>query len=227
MDHVKKALSRIYFEYRNMPKLAAWVSVLPELGQLEIEGQLEKIIGVLDIDNAEGWQLDVLGRWVGIGRGIQTDITGVFFSWDTDGLGWDEARWKLPTEPGVENSVVGDDLYRTIIRLKIAVNNWDGTFATIPPLFDTVLQGTELNIDIIDNQDMTQSVIITGGPLENQLIGAITNEGLMLRCQGVGIKEISRPSDEDNGEINDFIFALDLENDIYRGLDEGAWAEEI
>ncbi|HGC8058285.1 TPA: DUF2612 domain-containing protein, partial [Yersinia enterocolitica] len=60
-NHRKKALSRIYLQYKNAPKLLEWISILPDISQSSLEEQITKINNLLDIDNAEGDQLDICG----------------------------------------------------------------------------------------------------------------------------------------------------------------------
>ena len=79
MDHSKKALSRVYWQYRNSPKLLEWLQILPRIAQAKIELPLARIADILDIDNASGQLLDIVGRIAGIERPrIRTDALKVF-----------------------------------------------------------------------------------------------------------------------------------------------------
>jgi hypothetical protein len=47
-----------------------------------------------DLDVAIGTQLDQTGLWIGRSRFISTPIEDVYFSWDVDGLGWEQGLWQ-------------------------------------------------------------------------------------------------------------------------------------
>ncbi|MGJ8524092.1 hypothetical protein R84981_002810 [Carnimonas sp. R-84981] len=194
---------------------------------VDINDTLGKWVDEFDVDQATGEQLDIVAKWVGATRTIQVAINDTFFSWDTDRLGWDEARWLGQYESPYRYVTVGDDLFRTLIKLKIAINNWDGTNGSIPDVLATALRNENFTLAVLDNQDMTESEVIVGGQVNDQLSAALKYGDIVLRPAGVWLKDITRPSDEIDGSENDYIFAFDLENDLFRGLDEGAWAEEI
>ena len=65
MNHQDKARTRIYWQYKNSPKLIQLLMSLPDIAQSAIEDQLAKVKMMLDIDTAEGEQLDICGRIVG------------------------------------------------------------------------------------------------------------------------------------------------------------------
>lgn len=194
---------------------------------VDINDTMGDWVNKFDVDQATGEQLDIVAKWVGATRTIQEPITDTFFSWDTDGLGWDESRWIGQYESAYRYVTVDDELFRVLIKLKIAINNWDGTNESIPTVIDTALRNEDFKLAVLDGQDMTESEVIVGGDLNDQLTAALKYGDIVLRPAGVWLKGISRPSDEDDGMNNDYIFAFDLENDLFRGYDEGAWSEEI
>ncbi|SQC91538.1 Protein of uncharacterised function (DUF2612) [Cedecea neteri] len=92
----------------------------------------ESLINAFDIDTAVGVQLDALGKWIGRSRVVSQPISGVYFSWDTDGLGYDQGVWQGPYDPDAGYTSLGDETYRIILKAKIAMNNWDGQNDTLP-----------------------------------------------------------------------------------------------
>jgi hypothetical protein len=61
---------------------------------LDTSTALNSLITAFDIDTAVGVQLDILGEWIGRSRYVAVPISGIFFSWDTDGLGYDQGVWQ-------------------------------------------------------------------------------------------------------------------------------------
>ena len=82
---------------------------------IDITGATRGLVSAFDIDTAVGVQLDTLGLWIGRSRIVSQPISGVYFSWDTDGLGYDQGVWQGPYDP--------DSGYTT---LNAAAANGDG-----------------------------------------------------------------------------------------------------
>lgn len=116
------------------------------------------LVTAFDIDTAVGVQLDILGLWIGRSRIVSQPISGVYFSWDTDGLGYDQGIWQGPYDPDSGYTTLSDETYRIILKAKIAINNWDGRNDSLPPILDAATAGSGLKMQIVDNQDMTISV---------------------------------------------------------------------
>ncbi|WP_143296080.1 DUF2612 domain-containing protein, partial [Burkholderia pseudomallei] len=113
-------------EHSDKPRFMASVSALvqPLVEQMNV---LESMPGKFDRDNVIGVQLDDVGLWVGVSRKIRTPLTGVYFSFDIAGLGFDQGTWKGPFDPDTGLTILDDDTYRLVIRAKIGANHWDGT----------------------------------------------------------------------------------------------------
>lgn len=63
---------------------------------IDVAAATRGLITAFDIDSAVGVQLDILGLWIGRSRVVSQPISGVYFSWDTDGLGYDQGVWQGP-----------------------------------------------------------------------------------------------------------------------------------
>ena len=128
-------LERITPQHKVQPKFMAGVAAKLEAlgGVMELALELPR---ACCLDEAEGAQLDTLGRWIGVGR-------------------------TLPYNPSDGSSPVMDDsAYRAMLRARVAQNNWDGTIAALPGIWANVYPGGGLAVR--DNQDMTMTVVLTG-----------------------------------------------------------------
>ena len=89
-----------------MPPLEDYLALIPPMNAGKpdfiagLTADLEPMIAVqnliaslpdaFDLDTAIGAQLDAVGIWIGRNRNIDVPITNVYFSWDIDGLGWEQ-----------------------------------------------------------------------------------------------------------------------------------------
>lgn len=67
------------------PKFLAHVDLMTR-PLIDVAAATRGLITAFDIDSAVGVQLDILGLWIGRSRVVSQSISGVYFSWDTDGL---------------------------------------------------------------------------------------------------------------------------------------------
>lgn len=178
-----------------------------------------------DIDTAVGVQLDIIGEWVGRSRIVSEPITGVYFSFDADGLGFEQGVWQGPYDPDSGFTKLSDEVYRVILKAKIAINNWDGTNDSLPDILNTALAGSGLSMQIIDNQDMTISVIVFPeidiADVSRELLAAIRQGYLTVKAAGVLAGSIITPS------TGTQMFGFDLDNEYFAGFDTGAWETNL
>ncbi|MBB8676259.1 DUF2612 domain-containing protein, partial [Escherichia coli] len=139
------------------PKFLAHVDLMTR-PLIDVAAATRGLISAFDIDSAVGVQLDILGLWIGRSRVVSQPISGVYFSWDTDGLGYDQGVWQGPYDPDSGYMYLSDETYRVILKAKIAINNWDGRNDSLPAILDAATAGSGLRMQIVDNQDMTISV---------------------------------------------------------------------
>lgn len=191
---------------------------------------LQGLVTAFDIDSAVGAQLDILGEWIGRTRIVSQPISGVYFSFDTDGLGWDQGIWQGPYDPDAGYTSLSDDTYRIVLKAKIAINNWNGQNDTLPPILETALEGSGLKMQIVDNQDMTISVWVF--PEEDisqvslELIAAIRQGYLTVKAAGVWAGDIQTPSIE-TPSVGTRFFGFDMDNEYIAGFDDGAWEKTL
>ena len=136
-----------------------------------------------DVDVAFGAQLDAIGLWVGLPRTIQTPLL-VYFSWDTDNLGWDQGIWYGEGQPINYAVSMDDGTYRIMLKAKIAANQWDGSTEQYLIDFQKVFAGSGITITFVDNQNDTIDVYFSAKP-SALLIGLLENDYLPLRPAGV------------------------------------------
>ncbi|AZF92906.1 MAG: DUF2612 domain-containing protein [Phage NG54] len=171
------------------------------------------------LDEAVGVQLDVIGEWVGISRYISTPITGVYFSLDMDDIGFDQGVWKREFDAESGFTELDDETYRTIIRVKIKANHWDGTSESLMEIYRSLLPGKDTRIFFIDNQDMTMDVFITGSVIDEVTKSIIKQGYLGVKPEGVRVNQYYI-----NSVPKSPIFGFDITNDYIAGFDNGGFA---
>jgi hypothetical protein len=210
-------------QYTNL--IAGWQSGKPKFTET-VFVSTEPISGVgllantlpdaFDLDSAIGAQLDAIGVRVGISRRVATPLSGVYFSFDIDGVGFDQGVWQGPYDPDSGISVLDDDTYRIMLKAKIAANSWDGTNGTIANVLDIVFSGSVRAI-VQDNQDMTMTVGISGAPPTPILMALLRKGYLSVKPAGVRIDYyIATTTDAP-------LFGFDVNNDRIAGFDVGAF----
>ncbi|HHE3086457.1 TPA: DUF2612 domain-containing protein [Escherichia coli] len=192
----------------------------------DVSDAMSRLIPDFDIDTAVGVQLDVVGEWVGRSRRVDTPVTGIYFSWDTERVGWDQGIWQGPYDPDSGYTTLSDETYRIILKAKIAINNWDGRNDSLPPILDAATAGSGLKMQIVDNQDMTISVWVFPetdiSDVSLELIAAIKQGYLTVKSAGVWAGDVETPSVETPSEGSKF-FGFDMDNEYIGGFDVGAW----
>jgi hypothetical protein len=217
MVTVEQYLSLLTSEHQGKPLLAARLTaILQPLGDLQ--NLYASLVTLFDIDTAVGSQLDIVGQWVGVSRTLAVPLTGVFFSWDTDGLGWDQGNWQGPYQTGDTLYELGDDDYRLLLKTTIAKNHWTGKTLSTYDVLQMAFAGTGITILIQDNQDMSIDILVAG-PLTAVQQALLLGGYYTLKGSGVLI----------NGYF--FIpevplFGFDVENGVVSGWDVGTWLSD-
>ncbi|WP_405424118.1 DUF2612 domain-containing protein [Pantoea stewartii] len=162
-DIPAKAKKRIYWQYKNAPKLVKWILTLPDIAHTEIFEQLEKIKKILDIDNSEGEQLNICGRIAGY---LKRPV-GKFY-------------------PSCQSAEVNDELYRRLIKAKICKNNGIATIDDIKAAADYIL---DVETIILDGQDMTMRLVWQDDSVDRAVQSLVEEYDLIPRPQGVGTRK--------------------------------------
>lgn len=161
MTDVSTYVARVPSQHRERPKFRATLeAVLSPITRLqELMAETPR---AYDCDEAIGAQLDVVGKWVGIDRYIQSPLTGIYFEWSgqTAVTGWQSGQWKGTYDPTEGISALDDDTYRSLIKLQIMGNLWDGTTDKAYQAWQETFDGSQIVIE--DHLDMTISIGIAG-----------------------------------------------------------------
>lgn len=207
-------------EYADQPNFLATIST--DVGvPVQVQALMTAMIALFDIDTPPvGNQLDIIGQWVGVSRNVAIPISGAYFEWDsaTYANGWDYGTWQPSNQP-TQITQLPDDTYLTLIKAKIAANNWDGTTNGAYAIWDNLF--TAIRILILDRQNMSYDMAIVGGVIDTLTLALITGGYIQLRPEGVKINNYYVSIDSNP------VFAWDVESALLQGWDEGSWAVQI
>lgn len=209
---------KITSEHADKPKFVATVSETTQ-HSLDIINLCNQFPAIYDVDTAVGTQLDVVGQWVNVSRQLTVPLTDVYFTLDTANLGLDAGILMGPFDPSTGLVSLPDTYYRLIIKAKILNNHWDGSKAQAYSLADIVFASYGYHIFIVDHSDLSMDLGLLGPTAPPPIIQALFVSG-KLNVKPAGIR------------INNYIFqavpgplfALDLNNSFFAGLDTGHFA---
>jgi hypothetical protein len=217
----ERYLTLVTSEHAGNPKFKATVAALLKMldGVYNLAAFFDS---EFDVDYAVGAQLDIDGDIVGRAREIETEITGVYFAWNTEGVGWNKGVWRGRLDPETGLSLLPDDFYRLIIKAKIAANQWDGTVAGAYDIYDKVFEYFGGRAIIQDNQDMSMSVGVVGLP-DTPVTRALLKLGyLFVKPAGVRIEYYLYTSDPSKK-----LFAWNVQSGRLGGWNEAAWGNQV
>lgn len=160
-------LDNITSQYRDKPNFIAWLSAF--LNKIDgVYTLLAKYDDDFDIDNATGDRLDMLGQIIGRERELTFQPLNNF----------------SPT--------LTDDYYRTILKTKIAMNNWDGLIPSMYTIWNNIFgDDDDMSLQIKDNQDMSFDAYITG--YVDQIQQDLIQHGYIVpKPEGVKVNYIGR-----------------------------------
>lgn len=170
-------------QYFQKPKARATIDLW--CGELDkVQANLVDLLNQIDIDQARGYSLDIIGRRVGIIREMPSYISKGFFAYyGADGKGWNSGVWYREGESTTDTISLIDSDYRFMIKAKILKNFQNGTLDSILSAL-TKLMGS--NIGVTDNYDMTANVyapLSQLSPIQSYLI-----QNLDILPRPIGVK---------------------------------------
>ena len=186
-DNNMKYLELITSEYGQKSKYNEYVKAFLDMCSPAVVNYQE-FTTLFNLENAVGDQLDKIGELVGIGR-------------------------KLPFESSDVPAVLTDSQYSKVIKSKIYINHWDGTIQQMALIFSVVFK--DLPFDIIDNQDMTYSIVIVDPNMTDEDEVILKYGFTVPKPSGVKVDYTVRREE---------VFGWDLSNSFVKGWDEGIWA---
>lgn len=183
---IEEYLNLIPTQHRQKPRYIATVEAL--IRPLDaLADVLEGLRTAFDLDTAVGLQLDAVGVRVGQTRDLRTPLEGVYFSWNTEGVGWGEGFWKGKYDPSSGMISLPDDVYRMLLKAKVAANRWDGTTPGAYEAWEIAFADLGSVILIQDNQDMSMTIGIAGMPM-NPIFEQLLLQGYVpLKPEGVRV----------------------------------------
>ncbi|WP_429496624.1 DUF2612 domain-containing protein [Robbsia andropogonis] len=216
MVDISKYTGLITSEHADKPKFMATIAALSQ-GVVDQMNAIADFPADFDLDDAVGVQLDAVGAWVGISRRVSVPLTGVYFSFDIIGVGWDSGVWQGPFDPDSGISDLDDETYRLLIRGKIAANQWDGTLPGLKSILESAF-GADTKIVVVDNQDMSMDIGVAGNIPSLLFLALLFNGYLHIKPAAVRINSYQVVTV--GGAA---LFGFDAETDYISGFDVGAW----
>lgn len=216
-------LSLITSWHSDKPRFMSTVALLCQ-PLLDAQAMLAKLTADFDLDTAVGVQLDMVGQWIGRTRYVKTPISNVFFSFNTDGLGFNQGIWIGPYAETDAIVALPDDTYRAVLKLQAIANSWDGTVPSMAVALDNVFPG----IVVQDKGDvagdvMTMDVIIPD-QLLSALLLAVLEQDYPVRPSGVLVNMI------ETTVAGTPIFAFNIAatpGGPFGGFNQAAWGEIV
>lgn len=149
--------------HREKPRFTEWLYQLTQ-PLLAARAAIKGFVLDYDIDYATGAQLDAVGVRVGEARKLALKITDVFFAFDdVDGVGFDLGIWQTARDDTYGITELSDEVYRVLLKAKVALNQYGGKNEDLIQLIDLISQAFGLNtsqIAYVDSQDMSVTVYI-------------------------------------------------------------------
>jgi len=220
---VKYYQDLMLYQHQVQPKATATIALIVrqaicDLLPLDVQN-------AFDIETAEGAQLDVIGKYVGLSRQVAIELDQPYYRFalsesyspsfpvvgfidSSDPEINDGSVWYKTVYAGESFHTLTDYQYRTMMMLKIVLNNSDNTLKSID---ETLFQFFGSDLVLWDNKDMTLSYAIN--PAAQSTITLAYQLGLIPKPQGVGISGIWKnygalfaftDSSEENGNITGF-----------------------
>ena len=187
MDHVERGKTRIINEYRGKNRMVRWLTIAPEVSNDYVERPLDQIYGSYDVDTVSGEMLDIIGRIVGVARPILRDA-----EFDVFGYSGNDSHTNYNIAPYIGDgeaidAPLNNDLYRKLIKAKIARNISDGTADSIIQLVEIII-GVKVTA-LVDNGDKSFDLGVAS-QLDNTTLYLIENFDLIPRPQGTRIGQV-------------------------------------
>lgn len=187
MDHALRARSRIINEYRDKQRMVSWLTITPGISNQHLETPLDRIYSSYDVDTVIGEELNIIGRIVGVPRPILRAAEFDVFGY----LGNDSyTNYNIAPYIGDGEAVdapLNNDLYRKLIKAKIARNISDGTADSIIQLIEIII-GVKVTA-LVSNFDKSFDIGVAS-TLDNTTLYLIENFDLIPCPQGTRIGQI-------------------------------------
>ncbi|SFC86395.1 DUF2612 domain-containing protein [Pragia fontium] len=180
----------LIWQYKDKPKAKATIELVSEQYQKTAQG-LISLVEALNIDRAEGKNLDLIGKHVGQSRilnhAMSKELFGFWASLNSKGFSQKRqsgGRWYKKGSILAESAILDDEDYRFLIRCRIAKNYMTGTIENITELLSFIFNSESI---AYDQYDMSLSVVIKSDDISTFKRYAITQLDILPRPAGVNI----------------------------------------
>lgn len=196
-----------------------FIAVLSALVQpcADIAATINSIPAAFDLDTAIGSQLDYVGQWIGRTRNLKVPITGVFFSLDI-APGLDSGVVWTPYTPAAGLESLPDEQYRMLLRARVLNNQWDGSLSQAYSIYNALFATSIYTPFVDDYANLTMSIGLAGQAPDALTLAMLTQGLLNARPAGISVTGYYTTS------TTEPMFALDVQNANFAGLDFGAVA---
>jgi hypothetical protein len=210
--------AKITSEHADKPDFMATLSVLlqPLADDIAV---LNTLPDEFSVAHAVGAQLDQVGQWINTSRYINTALSGVYFSLDTVGLGFDQGQWWNPYSPGTALTALSDQSYRKLLQFNMLMMGWDGSIPWVQNAWDTVFLPLGYKLLIQDYRHMHMAYALAGTVPDPVTQGLFLAGYYSPKPAGVQIDFLATPSVAATP-----YFGFDAQNTSISGFDAGAWA---
>ena len=176
------------------PRFVATVSTITA-PCAKLQAELVALRQAFDLDTAIGVQLDTIGLWVGQSRRVPVPLTGVYFAWGgAPSVGWGAGVWKGQFDPATALVDLPDDLYRALLKAKVILNRWSGSYVEAYAAWLHAF-GPEHVVAILDHQDMSMTISMSGTPLSEAQRALIVHGAIHFKPHGVRVNYVTVPAD--------------------------------
>lgn len=153
-DFIKYYVDLLIMQYRDKAKAVQHVTTLVKAALIDLMPSI--LQNSFDVETAQGPQLDMLGKYIGISRKVKTFTDFVVLS-DVD--------------------------YRMLLKIKIATNNMGSSMFDIQNFINLNLKGI---LRAFDHYDMNMSFFLNSAIISNTLAQVIIAENLLPKPMAVG-----------------------------------------
>lgn len=170
-------------EHSDKPKYIQTVSLSTQ-GYADQIDLCSQAYDLYDLDDAVGAQLDAVGLWVGLSRFVALDV-GQYFSWDTKGVGWDQGVWWEVGDAESMVTTLQDAQYRTLLKVKIACNHFDGTLPSALSILNNAVSTDGCTVTAKEG-DMSVTFNVSGD-ISTVMKAVIEKSYIALKPAGVAV----------------------------------------
>lgn len=138
----------------------------------DISSVIQSFPVVYDIDEAVGSNLDTVGLWIGVTRFL-TEPINAYFSFDTEGLGFNQASWFTTGDATSGIVSLDDETYRLLLLSKVGANHWNGTKEGAYNAWDTLFGAETVTIVAPDSSGVNVPISALANGVQSEITAEI------------------------------------------------------